>query len=370
MKKTTVVALVFFCVAFMTRGAVFAQESDWSSRSNFFSSIGIKNADLDKIKEIIDTRMSPIVKSVALSPEKPGDNEPVSVTAVIITPDKPNGEEVYEAYVNYSIDDGQTFQAVEMDRSSDRGDTWTGTIPGQPSGTNVIYGIQAVNAFDETYVETLCETDSGKQDIIKYAAENCKDVKIAGFCDAKKPIGCLFPMSISSDKFDSVLEDKSKIPAGLYITSTRTGFNENELFLDINAKGDISGGTYSPTDIYVYVAGWLNSDKLTSKTGIDAILEQGAIILYAPLNYTNKCALYSMRGTDPVADIQSVKCEPHGNQLTLSINRKAIGDNSSRTLDFIFMTFEMTRITPVDVDLKDITLFTKSVYKERSFQVD
>ncbi|MFA6449834.1 MAG: hypothetical protein WCX65_10215 [bacterium] len=369
MKRIVVITSIIVCVICLKNVSIHGQKTtDWSSMDNFISRLGISSEDLDVIKNLIDRRSQPMVRSVTINPENPNEDEAISIIASIVTPRNPNGGEVFEAYINYSVDDGKTMSRIVMEKETDDGNTWKGIIPGQPSGANVIFGIQAVNAFDETYVEILCETD-GIFNTDNNVSDDCKNSKNTEYCDAQKPKSCLFPMSISSDKLDAYSEEMSKIPPALYIKTMKVGFNENKLFLEMNAKDKVSPGSYSPMDIFIYVAGWLNPDKTSSETGINSILRQGAIIIYAPLNTSDKCAIYYLRGgLDVQTDNQSVACSPQGNRLLLSLDRKAIEPNPSKTLEFVFLTFRMIQLSPSKVDLQDSTLFTRVVFEKRGFK--
>jgi hypothetical protein len=373
MKRISAIALISVCMICMTHlTAHGAASDDWSSLSNFISRVGISREDADKIKDQIDRRSQPIVKSVTISPEHPNGDEPVTITATIVTPHKPNGEEVYEAYINYSTDGGRNMSRIDMVKETKDGNIWNGVIPGQPSGTNVIYGIQAVNAFDETYVEPLCYVENILKTFDKNVSEECKSNKNPEYCAAQRPKDCMFPMSIASGALDPNSEDTNRIPAPpeLFIKTTRVGYNEKTLFLEIDTKDNVSPGSYSPMNVNVYVAGWLNPDRSGSETGIDGILRKGAVVIYAPLNPTNKCALFNLRDAVAVqSDTQSVTCTPKENQLIFSIDRKAIEPNPSKTLEFIFMTTNMQQISPPDIDLQDITLFTRATVANRNYAV-
>lgn len=372
MKNKIVLALFVVVIVFMTHIPIYGQENtDWASMNNFLSHLGLSVEDVDNIKHLIDDRSQPIVINVTQSPETPVANEPVSITATIVSPHNPNGEEIYEAYINYSTDDGKTISRITMEKEKEDGNKWKGNIPGQPSGTNVIYGLQAVNAFDETYVESICEIESNTKTSDESVYEDCEENNNPEFCYAKRPRGCLLPMSISTEKENTYMEDNNRIPPSLYIKATWVGFNKDKLILEIDTKGKVTPGSYSPMDIHIYVAGWLNPDRGSSAdTGIDAILKQGAIIIYAPLNTSDKCALYYLRGgADVQIDNQSVVCIPQDNKLILNIKRNAIEPNPSGTLEFAFMTFDMIQLSPSDVDLQDITLFTRVVFANRSFLV-
>ncbi|HOC94163.1 MAG TPA: hypothetical protein PKH33_17570 [bacterium] len=161
MKKTLVFVFMIACMLCISYVPIYAQGStDWAYMNNFLSNLGLSTDDMDKIKNLIDGRSQPTATNITVSPENPTADEPVSITATIVTPRRPNGEEVYEAYINYSTDAGKTMSIINMNKETEDGNVWIGVIPGQPSGTNLIFGIQAVNTFDEMYVETFCDTES------------------------------------------------------------------------------------------------------------------------------------------------------------------------------------------------------------------
>ena len=253
MKKMFVIVVMMAGVIWIMQGSVYGQVSpDWSSMNNIITSIGISRDDLDQIKDQIDKRSQPVVKNVTISPENPSGNDPVSIIATIVTPHKANGEEVYEAYINYSTDNGKTMARIAMEKETQYGNTWKGVIPGQPSGTNVIFGIQAASAFDETYVETICEIDDILKNVDQDVTEDCKDSRNFEYCAAQIPEGCMFPMSVSLNKLDADSEDLNRIPYPLYIKTTRAGFSEDKLFLELNLKDQVSPGSFPPPDIYIY----------------------------------------------------------------------------------------------------------------------
>jgi hypothetical protein len=177
-------------------------------------------------------------------------------------------------------------------------------------------------------------------------------------------------MSVPHDRLDGRAFEHSGTPESLYIKSTRIGFTQDRVLMTINTQGKVSPGRLSPTAANIYVAGWLNPDISSGDTGIEAILRQGAVVIYAPLNISTKCGLYYFKGSEVVSDNRSAVCAPDENRLIISVDRKAFKDNPSRTLEFMFMTFVMTQINPSDVDLKDISLSTRVAYRKRGYRVE
>lgn len=370
MKKMFAVPVLILSMIYASCAPAMGQDTtDWSGVSSL-NNLGISHEDLDEIKDLIDERSHTVIQDITLSPEQPAANQPVTVTAAIFTQNKPFGEEIWSAAINYSTDGGLTMFHSPMEKQSQNGNLWTGTIPAQSAGAQVIYGLQAVTIFDEMYVETMCPSTGGRQIDYDAVSPECKNHDNVFYCEAQRPRECLFPMSMSSEKYASNTLNGKTIPEDLRMLSTRVGYNDTRVFLQLDVKGQVTSGTYSPMNAHVYVAGWLNPDTSASETGVSAILKQGAVVIYAPLNPTNKCALYFLRaGTDLITDNRSVTCESMGSHLLISIDREAINSNPSRTLEFMFMTFRMLQMSPPDTDLTFLTKGTIAALRNRQFNV-
>ena len=83
----------------------------------------------------------PTITDITISPSKPGPGEEVIVKAKITDPSG-----VAQAILSYSTDGGQTWTDVPMTPVGN--DYYQATIPGQPTGTTVVYQIKAKDTFD------------------------------------------------------------------------------------------------------------------------------------------------------------------------------------------------------------------------------
>jgi len=86
----------------------------------------------------------PVISGVTLDPAVPAADASVTVSAQIT-----DDGSVAEASLHYSVDAG-AFTTVSMTHV---GDTWSGTVPGQPAGSNVTYYLRAID--DNDNVSTL-----------------------------------------------------------------------------------------------------------------------------------------------------------------------------------------------------------------------
>lgn len=372
MKRKLYVPLICTALLFLFSLNSYSQTTeDWNKMSDYLSSLGLSRETSDDIKEVIESRHTSIIKTAVMSPEEPGDNEPVVITASIVSPPEMSGEETESVSINYSTNWGETWEKIDMEQDQDDDRIWTGEIPGQPSGTEIIWGLQASNYFDEITVEAVCDLENGvvpeENDEIP---EACKDEKNPEICHATRPIGCMFPMAVSSDDFKMYQDATSDIPEDLNLRTSRVGFDDKRLYLDITVNGKVTPGQLSPTDIHIYVAGWLNPDRAGSELGFEAILKQGAAILYAPLNPTDKCAIYFLNaGALLETNRTSGTCEAIENHLILSIDRKIFEPNPSKTLEFTFMTLTQRQLSIPDVELEDNSIFTKVILADRYYSI-
>ncbi|MBS7623779.1 hypothetical protein KEJ39_08965 [Candidatus Bathyarchaeota archaeon] len=85
---------------------------------------------------------SPVISGVLRNPTIPTAQESVELTVNVT--DLQTG--LGKVAVNYTVNNGDwTFRSLQLTSGSDWNGTWTGTIPGQPSGSTVKYEIIAVD---------------------------------------------------------------------------------------------------------------------------------------------------------------------------------------------------------------------------------
>lgn len=372
MKKQTKYILFLSVIALFISCAAYSQSTDdWNKMSDYLSSLGLSRETSDDIKDVIESRHTPIIRKVTMSPEEPGENEPVTVTATVVVPPEMIGGETDSVSIYYSVDWGENWEKIDMEQDGDDDRIWTGEIPGQPSGSEIIWGLQASNYFDETTIEAVCTLEDGVYpEDYDEMSEACVDDKNPELCHASSPIGCMFPMSVNPEDFNQYKDENSDIPDDLNIRTARVGFDDETLYLDMMVEGNVTPGQLSPTDIHIYVAGWLNPDLAGSEQGFEAILKQGAAMLYAPLNPTDKCAIYHLKaGALLEIDKESGSCEAFANHLILSIDRKIFEPNPSKSLEFAFLSLTQRQLSIPDVELEDNSIFTKVVLTDRYYSI-
>lgn len=356
------VAMLFLAGAFAV-GA----EMDWSAMNDVLGDLGLKAETVQDIKDMLERRTPPILKMVSALPISPAANEEVKIKASIVNGPDMDGKSIDNATIYYSTNYGETWTAIPMDQNPDDDRIWTGAIPGMPSGTEVIYGIQAINMYDEMYSEAVCYEDTGKT--LGEVTLECEEEKNPELCMSRRPVGCMFPMALPEDEYKKGEENKL-LSDDLNIRVTRFGASENNVYFNISTAGGVTEGTMSPQNVHIYVAAWLNPDKASgSDMGLDALLKQGAVMLYAPLNTSAPCSMYYFTGMQLMSDKISGTCEMDKKHLIYSVKKSAIGSNPSGTLEMMFMSFLLRSITPAETDLMDTTLFTRVRFIERGYTV-
>ena len=89
----------------------------------------------------------PAISGIAISPSAPAQGEPIIVSATITDSDGT----VSSAVINYGTSTGNYSQSVSMTKS---GNTFSGTIPSQLSGTTIYFVIEAIDDDSEESVST------------------------------------------------------------------------------------------------------------------------------------------------------------------------------------------------------------------------
>lgn len=330
--------------------------------------VGLPEDTQIKIEEMLNARSMPDVKELTFSPESPKANEPVAVTANIFTYPRVKGDDTDTVSIVYSTDGGKTWAQADMDPDKENTKLWKGEIPGQPSGTDVIFGLKAVNYSGNMYVEAACSLQGTPAKDESYLKNECVVSGDSQQCKAGLPIGCMFPMSINRVDPD---EDNRSIPDDLDITDARVGYDDDNFFIDVIVKGKVSPGTMSPMNTHIYVAGGINPDKPGgSDQGVESIIMQGAVMTYIPVNAGAPCMIYFLRGMDEIMrDVYSGGCAANDNHLIYSIKRAVTQPNPSKKLELMAFDLIQTSIFPNVIPLYDYTHVTRVKFDSRGYKV-
>jgi hypothetical protein len=331
--------------------------------------LGLPDDLILDLKELVDERMPPVAHDVEFSPSEPQDGEPVTVTARIFAVGRSRNAPVFEASILYTTDGGATWSRADMTRAPGDDRKWSGQIPGQPAGTDVLFGIKAVSVTDELYVEAACE-QSGFTPMPEGPPAACEGDISPALCALRFPYDCVFPLSVSEHDAISYEDERIAIAKSLDFQYGHVAFGDGRVRLKARFKGEVTHGTISPPNLQFYVAGWLNPDKATLERGLDAILKQGGAVIFAIPSLFRECTIYQVAGGATLdADATSATCVSDGNTLEVSVPLTAMEPNPSGELEFVFLTLSQASPNMTELKLWDASLFTRVKSVNRGYSV-
>lgn len=194
----------------------------------------------------------PLIGKVTISPKEPKANEDVQVVAEIANDVARSDEETTEAYLLYSIDDGKTWEEVEMEKEGDK--NWKGTIPAQIAGIKVMFYVRGIDTTGNIATE------------------------MPGLNTVWPPTKDASPLLCSSLS-DPDTETKS-LPDDMDITDLSIGYDDKSIYGALKVQGKISPGTMSPTWIQLYALPIINPDK---GEDLDKLMDAGVILVRSEL---------------------------------------------------------------------------------------
>jgi hypothetical protein len=323
----------------------------------------------DRIEDLLATRFPPQLKSVTIEPEAPAADEAITVTAEISNDSEVTEDETTEAYIFFSIDGGESWEEVEMESDDDK--TWTGEIPGQESGTDVIWGIRAVDSSGNFYTDVPCQMAEapGGAD---YIAKDCLAEDIAQCEEDMLPMTCMVAAANDETPID---DDDSFAPPDFDYQNFHIGYDKDKIYLDLTVQGKVSDGKVAPMSINIYAAVLINVDKAGNSTDLNELLNAGAALVHAPLakiagGLVKPCFYGYSQGGTFAQDEKSIACNPEGSHLFFTIDRKAIKDNKSGLFQFLAADGRVTSISPVTFAVYDMTRVSQVNLNPRSFTVE
>lgn len=295
------------------------------------------------LKEIQRTMYPPWLYSVTLTPDPPRAGEPVTVTAEISNDPDKTQDVTIEAYLFYSLDQGETWETVEMDDNKSKR-VWTAELPAFEQGDEVWYGFRAGDATGNVFTETPC------------------------YVTTWPPLNdaCMFEFAVDELPVD---DPNRLIPDNFDMLSIRGGVDEDNLYLELNVQGSIEPGSVSPVFLHLFGFAVANLDK-----GDPAdVVSQGFLSIYAPLAHIaalDPCMTISQPNTDIVFSSEYVQCQSDGEHMWFKISNKQIGDTTpTGHLKIIAADGAVTSLTPFTGIYYDYTHVTSLSMAGRSFVV-
>lgn len=320
-----------------------------------------------RIEDLLATRFPPQLHSVKLSSDAPAAGEAVTVTAEVSNDSEVTDDETTAAYVFYSTDGGKSWQEVEMESEDQK--TWTGEIPGQDSGTQVIWGVRAVDSSANFYTDAPCKMAAA------VPTDDYTDCAAGGdlaACETYLPMnGCMVAMANDEEP---VNDEDGLIPADFDMVNFRFGYDDDNMYIDLQVEGEVSDGKAAPMNIHGYAAAVLNPDAGGNSTDLNDLLSSGAIIVHAPLakiagGLLKPCFWGYKQGNDFVQDDKAVTCKNKANHLYLTVKRSAVKNNPSNQLEFLAADLAVTSISPIAGTAYDNTRVTQVNMIDRNYTV-
>ncbi len=329
--------------------------------------LSILPGDLAKRAEaLIETRFPPELKSVTLDPAEPEAGSPTAITAEVYNDASVTSDETSEVFALYSTDGGGTWESVELE--SDDSKTWTGELPAFESGTEVVYSIRAKDSSENVMAVIPCKVDGAAIVAKDYVDADC--VNGDGDCSSVLPRTCMMKIAVDTS------DDSAEYPDYGEIEDMRMGFDDTSFYFDITMKGKIGDGTINPMDIRLVGGVLANVDKGDMKTQeLESLVNAGGIMTWAPQAAiagsqfgAAKCAFITAKGSDANIDDKVVKCKKLNNHLFFTLDREAIGENPSNTIQFASITGAVNNINPPNGEAYDNTHFSQVKYSDEEFK--
>ncbi len=304
---------------------------------------GLPPGTEDTLYDLQATMYPPEIHGVTLDPETPKAGVPTTVTAKIFNDPNITDDETLEAWLIYSLDDGETWEYVDMDPSKDMR-TWTGTIPGFDAGVEVLYGFRATDSSDNLYTEIPCLVTSWPP----------------------KGDTCMFDLAPDEDPLD----DESQVtPDDFDIMNFKAGVDEEYLYVEMEVQGKIEPGSISP--VYVHLYGFVMHNPDIGNPS--DILTTGFIGIYAPhgeaLTYY-KCMTLSYPMDEVLIDNSQMTCLAEGSKLWFKVKDSAIGNNPSGIIKLLAANGVVTSITPLAGEPYDYSRVSTLALLDRWFIVE
>ena len=253
--------------------------------------------------------ITPWLKSVSIDPAEPAGGQDINVSAFISVDRTYSSSKILEVFMNYSTDSGKTWTEAELTNAGDN--AWSGVIPGQPAGTEVLFYIRGADSGGNYFTELPCNVSTWP------------------------PSGdsCMVPTAQSLSAMEWGIPDS---PDNLQIADVRAGQDADNLYFTMKTTGNVSPGTISPFNMQSYAVIVFNSDSWP-------ILDQfkeGWAYVYAPLlsatgyvktDMKNGCVLAKITEDKITFDSNPVDCAIDGATLHMKVAKKSFGGMNSKT---------------------------------------
>ncbi|MEW6201642.1 MAG: hypothetical protein AB1546_06690 [bacterium] len=281
----------------------------------------------------------PLVSSVKVSPQNPTPDDEILIEAKIENNASLTDNEPLYASLYYSEDDGETWTEVELDQNIKSKNQWIATL--KPVGKEGKYPF-FFSAKDEAG-NILLELPSTP---IEWGGK-----------EAPKLFGKI------TDKND----DERLVNADLDILETGIGYDGDILYFGVRVEGEISGGTITPFNPYIYSVGVYYPYEERRRTfKADFVLAHGQHAQFMLFPVIGLLDVY--KNLAEVTDADARYYTDDG-WLYMRIKQKALKDGKFNRLLVIFGTAMALGERPLILKPIDVSPFINIVGVNRAFEV-
>ncbi|MEW5947666.1 MAG: hypothetical protein AB1742_15885 [bacterium] len=313
--------------------------SEEAAQSEKFSLYYIPERSIVSLERFLTDNEPPLVRETRVSPANPGVDDPVVIAARISNDAKLTENRPLYAFLHYSLDDGETWTTVEMNQDEGNEDSWYAEMPPAGKPGSVAYFFTAEDDAGNHLVE-LPETG------VEW-----------GGVDAPRLTG----------RIEDENDDERIVPDDLDVLEAKVGYDGEILYFAIRVEGEISSGTVSPYNPYVYSAGIYYPESIEDgSVKTDFVLEHSQHAQFV---------LFPVIGLlDTEKDLVEVltadaRYYTDGERLYMRFHKRALKGEDFDRLRIIFGTAYATDYSPLTIKPVDATGFVNIVRVERRFEV-
>lgn len=308
-------------------------------KSERFSLYYIPSRSSSALDSFLTDNDPPLVKTVKITPEQPGIGDEVTVEAEIINNKYFTNNKPLLANLSYSLDLGATWKMLEMDQSEDNPDIWQAVIPatGKPGAVRYFFTVK----------------DDGGNYLFELPA-----VRIEW--------GGIKPPALTGVLTDEN-EDSRIVFDDLDILQAQAGYDGSILYFAMKVEGDVSGGTVSPFNVFVYSIGIYYPDKIkggTIRTNFVLEHSQHAQFLLFPI-------IGLLDTEEGLNEVRSADARYYSKDgwLYMRFKEDVLKNKRFDKLRIIYGTAYATIVDPLTLTPDDTTGSVNLVHVERAFDV-
>lgn len=295
----------------------------------------------------------PVIKQVSIYPEQPKSGQEIKVSATILS----SNEDITEADLSYSTNNGETWQKIEMEQSGEKQELWLGTIPAHNAETKIIFYISCMDSAGNVSSELPAQVGPREK----------KDDQPSWL-----PVNNSMAL-IDSDEND----DDRETPPEFDLLSVYAGVDETYLYLTFTFEGKIlseavAQGTLNVPLYQISLSNVDTKDDVETKYGHNYLYYSALAPTFIQPGPICGIGMYDAGGRIRASDWKEVDCfVENQHSLFMRITRKDIKNNPKQRVKLFFSSGIQNKlpcfhcIEPLDISGNIYLYFTF-----HSFQIE